>query len=47
MENYGKDSQEVKAEGNKIHGDDISWQPGGPLVDTQPMVEVLGLRVKN
>lgn len=47
MENYGKDSQEVKAEDNTVHGDDISWQPGGRLADTQPMVEVLGLRVKN
>lgn len=47
MENYGKDSQKVKREGNKIHDDDTVGKPRGWLVDIQPMVGNGGLRVKN
>lgn len=33
MENYGKDSQEVKTEVEGIRDDDISWKLRGQLVD--------------
>ena len=46
MENYGKDSQEVKREGNKIYDDDTVGKPRGQLVDTQPMVGDGGLGSK-
>lgn len=47
MENYGKDSQEVKREGNKIYDDDTVWKPRGRFVDTQPTVGDGGLGVEN
>lgn len=47
MENYGKDSQEVKREGNKIYDDDTVGKPRGRLVDTQPTVGDGGLGVEN
>lgn len=46
MENSGKDSQEVKTEGKEIYNDEITWKPRGPLVDTQPTVEISGSKIK-
>ena len=47
MENYGKDNQRVKIEGEKIYNDDTVGNPRGGLVDTQPTVGDGGLGVKN
>lgn len=47
MENYGKDSQGVKREGEKIYDDDTVGKLRGQLVDTQPMVGDGGFEVKN
>lgn len=47
MENYGKDNQGVKIEGEKIYNDDTVGNPRGGLVDTQPTVGDGGLGVKN
>lgn len=38
MENYGKDSQEVKTEGEGICNDDIHWKLRGQPVDIEPTV---------
>lgn len=47
MENYGKDSQEVKTEGEGICDDDINWKLRGQPVDTEPTVDDGDLEVKN
>lgn len=47
MENYGKDSQEVKTEGEGIRDGDISWKLRGQLADTEHTVDDGDLEVKN
>lgn len=47
MENYGKDSQEVKTEGEGMCNDDINWKLRGQLVDTEPTVDDGDFEVKN
>lgn len=47
MENYGKDSQEVKTEGEGIRDGDISWKLRGQLADTEHTVHDGDLEVKN